>query len=130
MEILSLVIGLIALFVSFIQFGDRKIRTKRNALALLIEFREEWDRARVRNKQFDNEVLYNRGLDALQEYNRPLRRSKVWFNRAASRELNRLGHECHQVMNLMIRNQVTPDQWPKLSGNIGRQLRATMDALD
>ena len=50
--------------------------------------------------------------------------------RAASRELNRLGHECHQVMNLMIRNQVTPDQWPKLSGNIGRQLRATMDALD
>ncbi len=129
MEIITLVIGLIAMVVPFVHFGDKKIRSKNNALALVVEFRKQWDEARIRNNQFETEELFQRGLETLKEFNRPLRRSTVWLNRNASRELNALGKECERTLRLMTRKRVSAEQWPELSGAIGRQLAVTIAAL-
>jgi hypothetical protein len=132
MEILavaSFIVGVWALVANRIQTKPTSTFTRESALEIIVRFREEWDLARVQNNQVELAILMERGHIAMRRYESELRRMRVLGSRSATREIRALGNMCRTVANRIARNQVTEENWPELTGNIGRQLGSTLRAL-
>jgi|GEM_PF-869082 len=129
MEFISLIIGTLGIIFTLIPIWGKNMLTKNDAYALAVDFRKQWDLARPRTIGISNEELMQRGLQAIENYERKLRRAKVLFNKQKTRELNNLGQTCEQVRNLILRNQLKAADWPLATDKIGRQLQVTMSVL-
>lgn len=129
MELISLAIGTLGIVLALIPFFNKNWLSKKEAFELVVDFRKQWDLARTRTNGVGNEELMQRGLKAIESYERKMRRATVWFSRRKTHELNELGCTCERIRNLILRNHLVAENWPFASGEIGRQLRRTMAVL-